>query len=339
MRRRRFLTSCFNQVLSSSFKEQLEALASGTTVPIVNKSKFNSVEIVLAPLSEQRRIVALLDEAFNGIATAKANAEKNLQNTRAVFQSHLEAVFSQRGEGWMEAKLGEVCTLRSGTTVSLTLEKPSGDLPYLKVADMSHAGNEIEIVSSSRFLSQCDVGKNAVLPAGTTIFPKRGGAILTNKKRLTAVPICADLNIMGVIPGKVLQPKFLYFYFLTVDMKLLGSGSSIPQINNYDIEPLPIPYPESARAQGAIIDRLEDLAVETRRLEAIYQRKLAALDALKKVPSPPSLHRPALTELDSSLDSCLTDPWPTNRTSRSARACSPWWRLWPRCGSASRRGG
>jgi type I restriction enzyme S subunit len=147
---------------------------------------------------------------------------------------------------------------------------------------MTHAGNESEIVSSSRFLDEADIGKNAVFPPGTTIFPKRGGAILTNKKRRTAVPICADLNIMGVIPSTDLLPKFLFFYFLNVDMRQLGSGSSIPQINNYDIEPLPISFPKSAGQQAQIVCEFEELSTQTQRLASLYQRKLAALDELKK---------------------------------------------------------
>ena len=65
------------------------------------------------PLPEQQRIVGILDEAFDGIATAKANAEKNLQNARALFESHLQSVFTQRGEGWVEKKLSEVCAITS----------------------------------------------------------------------------------------------------------------------------------------------------------------------------------------------------------------------------------
>ena len=73
------------------------------------------IRFPLPPLPEQQRIVGILDEAFEGIATAKANAEKNLQNARALFESHLQSVFTQRGEGWVEKTIGEVCILRSGT--------------------------------------------------------------------------------------------------------------------------------------------------------------------------------------------------------------------------------
>jgi type I restriction enzyme S subunit len=104
----------FYQTLGGRFREQLEALASGTTVPIVNKSKFNSIEIVLPPLTEQQRIVTLLDEAFDGIATAKAHAEKNLQNARAIFESHLDAVLSRNGAGDTATTLGAEVDLLPG---------------------------------------------------------------------------------------------------------------------------------------------------------------------------------------------------------------------------------
>ncbi|MDD4965978.1 restriction endonuclease subunit S [Halothiobacillus sp.] len=240
------------------------------------------LEIKYPGKAEQRRIVAILDEAFDGIAKARANAELNRQNARALFESHLQSVFTQRGEGWVEASIGDICTLRSGTSLCVSLEKSEGEIPYVKVSDMTYTGNDTEIVASSRYLNMADIGKNAVFPTGTTIFPKRGGAILTNKKRLTALPICADLNIMGVIPPSNMHPGLLYFYFLNIDMRLIGSGSSIPQINNYDIAPLKISFPESQENQKKIVRQLEGLAGKTQRLESLYQQKLAALDELKK---------------------------------------------------------
>ena len=123
---------------------------------------------------------------------------------------------------------------------------------------------------------------SAIIPEGATIFPKRGGAILTNKKRITSVPICADLNIMAVIPSTQIDAQLLYFYFLNVDMRKLGTGSSIPQINNYDIAPLLISFPEAISEQRKIIKQLADLREETQHLASLYEKKLAALEALKK---------------------------------------------------------
>ncbi|HOB01057.1 MAG TPA: restriction endonuclease subunit S, partial [Casimicrobium huifangae] len=84
----------------------------------VAKEFIDAYPIPVPPLTEQQRIAGILDEAFDGIATAKANAEKNLQNARALFESHLQAVFTQRGDGWTETTLEGVahreCTLSYG---------------------------------------------------------------------------------------------------------------------------------------------------------------------------------------------------------------------------------
>jgi type I restriction enzyme, S subunit len=181
--------------------------------------------------------------------------------------------------GWKKTTLGEVCILKSGTTVEKNLEKAFGDLPYLKVADMTLPENLDEIVTSSRFLEEKSLRNNSIFPIGTTIFPKRGGAIMTNKKRLTSVPICTDLNIMGVIPTSVLFPRFLYYYFLNVDMRKLGSGSSIPQINNYDIEPLFISFPlipEQKRIVAIVDEAFEaiDIAIDNTKQNLTNAREL-----------------------------------------------------------------
>lgn len=248
----------------------------------VSKEFIEDYPIPVPPLAEQQRIVGLLDDAFEGLATAKANAEKNLQNARALFESHLHSVFTQRGTGWVESTIGEICVLKSGTTVLPILEKPIGDVPYLKVADMTFVGNADKITTSSRFLVDEDVRESSIIPKGSTIFPKRGGAILTNKKRITSVPICADLNIMAVIPSSQIDSGLLYLYFMNVDMRKLGTGSSIPQINNYDIAPLLVSFPMAISEQRKIVVELGDLREETQRLARLYERKLAALEALKK---------------------------------------------------------
>ena len=77
-------------------------LGKGATSKSCTERQLKEVPIPVPPLPEQHRIVAILDEAFDGIATAKANAEKNLQNARALFESHLQSVFTERGEGWVE---------------------------------------------------------------------------------------------------------------------------------------------------------------------------------------------------------------------------------------------
>lgn len=271
----------FYWLLGKTFSDSISKLQRGASYPAVSDSDVKNQNILLPPLRDQKHIVAVLDEAFAGIDAVIANTENNLANARELFESYLSVVLCDR-EGWLTRKIGDVCDLKSGTTVKKSLEQLAGDIAYLKVSDMSLPGNEEIITSSSKFLSTNEVKRQAIFPAGTTIFPKRGGAIATNKKRLTAIPICADLNIMGVIPSEALHPKFLYFYFLGKNMRELGGGSSIPQINNYDIAPLEISFPRRLKDQRRIAQNLEGLLVETNQIETIYQRKVAALAELKQ---------------------------------------------------------
>lgn len=262
--------------------EMITKFANGAAQPNLSAKSLKSFEIPLPSLPEQKRIVAILDEAFEGIDAAVANAEKNLANARELFESYLNDVFAKKGEDWEEATIGEVCTLRSGTTVPKSLERNTGGVPYLKVADMSFPGNETSVNSSSRFLDLSAISPRSIFPIGTVIFPKRGGAIATNKKRITAVEIAADLNIMGVIPSERICPEFLYFYFLQFDLASIGSGSSIPQINNYDIDPLRIRFPMSLNKQREITAQLQSLRDATTSLEGNYRSKVEMLAELKQ---------------------------------------------------------
>jgi len=98
----------------SSIVELLNDLGSGATFKELSGGKLKEVGIPFPPLPEQQRIVGILDEAFDGIATAKANAEQNLQNARALFESYLQSVFTQRGEEWVATTLGSEIDLLAG---------------------------------------------------------------------------------------------------------------------------------------------------------------------------------------------------------------------------------
>jgi type I restriction enzyme S subunit len=259
----------------------LPSMAKGVK-PGINRNDVYDITVTTPDIEEQRRIVTLLDEAFADIATAKANAEKNLQNARELFSNQLSLALIQSGPDWVATTVGETCTLKSGTTVPTSIERPDGEIPYVKVAEMSMPENAEGICTSIRFLDRNDVKNGWLIPAGAVIFPKRGGAILTNKKRLVLREMCADLNIMSVIPSEVLTPEFLYFYFLNVDMRALGTGSSIPQINNYDIAPLKISFPKFKEKQVELTEMLRSIEAECHSLEAIYRLKLTSLDDLKK---------------------------------------------------------
>jgi type I restriction enzyme S subunit len=261
---------------------ELIASATGNAQPNISQIKIKNTEIPSLPISEQKRIVEILDEAFEGIDTAIANTEKNLANTRKLFGNYIETIFSSDDKNWTNCLIGEVCTLKSGTTVPVGIEKSDGDIPYVKVAEMTMEENLDGIYTSIRFLNYADIKKNWIIPKGATIFPKRGGAILTNKKRILLRDVCLDLNIMAVIPSDKIMPEFLYIYFLNVDMRKLGNGSSIPQINNVDIAPLKFAFPSNKEEQLKVIEEFKVIEEGYNLLLKSYEHKLNLLSELKK---------------------------------------------------------
>jgi type I restriction enzyme S subunit len=262
--------------------KQFDHLASGSTVRNLNIALVSSVEVPIPPISEQKRIVSILDECFAAIDKAKANAEQNLKNAKELFESYLQSVFKKKGDSWEEKYIKEVCELKSGTTISTKLERTKGDVLYVKVGDMTLPENEVEINTSTRFVNRNEIKANQVIPEGAIIFPKRGGAIATNKKRKIIKPTIVDLNTMAIIPNSKIDANYLFHWFQLIDLSSISNGTSIPQINNYSFDEVKIPFPKLNEEQQNIVHHLDDLRAETQKLESIYQKKIADLEELKK---------------------------------------------------------
>jgi type I restriction enzyme, S subunit len=245
---------------------------------------------LLPPLHEQQRIVSILDEAFDGIAIAKANAEKNLQNARALFESHLQSVFTQRSEGWAEKKpLETVAMILNGYAFKSTDFSPKEGVKCIKITN----------VGVREFVCESD----GYLPVGFaaaygTVSVKKGSIVLA----LTRTIIAGGLKV-AVVPdeydGALLNQRvasistnhkfvtgaFLFAYMSTQTVldyvKKRVNTLMQPNLSIMDLRSMPIPVPP-IREQDRLTDQLSKLGAETQRLETLYQRKLAALDALKK---------------------------------------------------------
>ncbi len=161
-------------------------------------------------------------------------------------------------QGWEIKKIGEVCNLKSGTTISPSLERAEGDVLYTKVADMNLSENLFEIHTSSRFVNSAEIKNNQIIPVGAVIFPKRGGAIATNKKRKIIKPTIVDLNTMAIIPGNAINKDYLFHWFANFDLNDISNGANIPQINNYSFDEVYISYPISLQEQQRIVAILDE---------------------------------------------------------------------------------
>lgn len=254
----------------------LEKYFSGATIPHIYFRDYKNEEFNLVPADRQKEIVATL-EKLEAIVSAR---RQQLQKLDELVKSRFIELFGDQTANpyaWQQTSIGACCTLKSGTSLPADKENEGGAIPYVKVGDMNYPGNEQYITTSSRFVSEQTAGAG-VFPVGTVVFPKRGGAIGTNKKRLTRLPICADLNVMGVTAGRRLTPQYLMAYFNTVDLGTLNNGSSVPQINNKDIAPLLICIPPMA-----LQEQFTAFVEQTDKSKLAVQKGLQELEILKNL--------------------------------------------------------
>ena len=234
--------------------------------------------------------MGVLDEAFAGLATAQAHAAKNLQNARALFESHLQAVFTQRSPGWVEKLLEEVPVV----------QPQNGWSP--PAANHTDSGTPVLTLSSvTGFVFRPDKLKytSAKTDAKARYWIQNGDFLITrsNTPELVGhVAIAAGIERPTIYPELIMRMKpdpakalteFLYYQMRTpalreeITGRAQGANPTMKKISNGAVRTLPISLPP-LKEQRAIVTQLDALSAETQRLAGLYERKRAALEALKK---------------------------------------------------------
>jgi type I restriction enzyme S subunit len=278
----KFLPEYLYYVLLSK-KDELVGKAAGNAQPNISQAKIRETLVPLTEKAEQSRIVAILDEAFEGIATAKANVEKNLQNAHALFESHLQSVFTQRGPGWLDRTLDQVCIVERGSSPRPIKEyfttEPDG-VNWIKIGDTEEGGKYVYSTGQK------------ITPEGAkqSRFVKEGDFILTNSMSYGRPYI---MKTSGYIHDGwfVLRLNMAidtdYFYYLLsspvvqLQFASLASGSVVKNISGDLVKKAVLPIPPLEH-QHVIVEKLLAISEETQRLAHLYERKLALLAALKK---------------------------------------------------------
>jgi type I restriction enzyme, S subunit len=260
------------------------SVAVGATVKSLRRRHFDNLPVPVPPLPEQQRIVAILDEAFDGIATAKANAERNLQNARAIFESHVQSVFSQRGEGWIEKRLTEVSRVFGrGKSKHRPRNDPKlykGPYPFIQTGEISNADHWLTAYTQT--YSELGLAQSHLWPKGTICIAIVGATV--GETAILDFEACFPDSVIGIVVDDKLA-DMEYVEFLLQAFKALlkekGKGTARDNINLGTFENQKFPFP-TLKIQQEIVATLNDLAAETQHLANIYERKLAALEALKK---------------------------------------------------------
>jgi type I restriction enzyme S subunit len=278
-------------MISTNFQDSLKEQSGGAAIQnVASVSILKEINIELPPLPEQQRIVSILDEVIDGIATAKANAEKNLKNARVLFESHLQSVFTQHGEGWVDKRLLELCDIKHGFAFKSEYFTAEGDYILLTPGNFYESGGYRDRGEKQKYYvgeipRDYVLNENDLLVAmteqaagllGSSILAPESGKFLHNQR-------------LGLVTKKAGVPWINEFFFhvfntqgVRKDIHDTASGVKVRHTSPTKIGEVKVSFPISIAEQRTIVSTLEELSEETQRLESIYQRKLAALDELKK---------------------------------------------------------
>ena len=267
--------------------ERLRDGSVGAAQTVISKGMIETVRLPDVPLPEQQRVVRILDKAFASITTARANAEKNLQNARALFESHLKSVFSQRGGGWAEKALGDIAKVKGGKRVPKgykLLVEPT-EFPYLRVADFTDTGtietNDLRYISSEihqEIKNYVIYSKDLYISIAGTI-----GKTGIVPEELDGAHLTENACRLVFNPG--ISNQFVYYFTLTPDFAeqagLHTRTAAQPKLALARLSTIKLWLPHIT-VQKRLANEFDSIRQETQRLKSIYQQKLTALDELKK---------------------------------------------------------
>ena len=267
----------------SGITEKMQSHSTG--IRNLDSKLYKSIEISLPPLPEQHRIVKILDEVFEGIEKAKKNAEKNLKNSKEIFKSYSQNIFENSGKNWEDKKLGEILEIERGGSprpIQKYLTSEADGINWIKIGDTKNVDKYIfktnqkikpEGLKKSRIVNIGDFILSNSMSFGRPYIMKISGAIhdgwlVLREKNKNIIDKDYLYNILG-------SP----YVFNQFDK--LAAGSTVRNLNISLVSIVRIPLPQITE-QKSIVAKLDALSAETKKLEAIYQQKLADLEELKK---------------------------------------------------------
>lgn len=273
----------FHWITSDQVVEKINATSTGARMPRANVKDILRFPIPLPPLEEQQRIVAVLDEAFEGLARARENAEVNLKNARELFTASLRSLFADNRENWPLRNIMDVCAeFGRGKSRHRPRNDPrlyGGDMPFVQTGDLSRADHFLRDFTQS--YSAEGVAQSRVWPKGTVCVAIVGATI--GESAILEFEACFPDSVIGMVPDpSQANPEFLDFLlqFVKADLKEAGKGSARDNINLGTFSDRMFPIPDLA-LQLVAIEQISEIDTNSWRLEIEYASKLQDLDDLR----------------------------------------------------------
>ncbi len=253
-----------------SLNDTIYSIGRGTAQRNLNSEAFKSLKITYSKsIEEQKQIVEILDKAFESIEQAKANIEKNIENTKELFQSRLNEIFSQKGEGWEEKTINDVCK-----QIFAGGDKPEENFSKEKT-DKYNIPIFANAIKDKGLYGFTDIAK--VTEPSITISARGSGTGHTELRNVSFFPI---VRLIVLIPNsEILNLEF--FKYIIDNLEILRSGSAIPQLTIPMIKEYSVRFP-SILKQKQIVEELYKLNEQTKQLEKHYNQKLKNIEELKK---------------------------------------------------------
>ena len=263
--------------LSTKVQENLE-ISAGTAQPNLSTQQIKEFQIPLPPLEEQKRIVSILDEAFEGLDRARGNAEANLKSSRELFANLLNATFENNNEQWTHSNLGTACRFIGGSQPSkanFTLEDGEGLVRLVQIRDYKSDKN-ITFIPRTLARRFCTTNDVMIGRYGPPLF-----------QILRGIEGAYNVALMKAEPDpEVLSTDYLYFFLRNsriLKYIINASNRAAGQIglNKATIEPYPIAYPTLVE-QNRIVVELEKAERDCKLLETKYRTKLQDISDLRQ---------------------------------------------------------
>jgi type I restriction enzyme S subunit len=284
-----FLQSAFTQL------GIFEGAGNKTTIPNLSRNRLADLQVPHPPVAEQRSIAGALAKVREAIGIHN----RAMSTAQELKRAAMRELFTRglRGEPQKETEIGLVPESWNVERLDSRSQVVSTRMSYtelegannaqanavrvvgIKVSDMNRIGNETVIAATAlEKLLDADVVAYRCAPPGTIVFPKRGAAIATNKKRLTETWSVFDPNVIGVVPSDIINVRFLFHWFQSFDLRTLTEPGPTPQLNKKHLDPLPIPVPPTIEEQKEIAVILDAI---DRKID-LHRQKRAVLEELFK---------------------------------------------------------
>ncbi len=265
----------------------LMPFVSGMTVPKLNQGRLREIPIPLPPLEEQKQIVAVLDEAFEGLARARAHAEANLGDARELFSEVVTRCFLKAGVGATETTLGSLAEFRNGLNYTRTSKGKS--VKIVGVGDFKDHFT-VPVETLSEIVVDGDLASEDRLRPGDLLAVRSNG----NRELIGRTMLVPDLTNAVSFSGFTIRirllsakllPEYLCEFMRTKAARRMlidgGGGSNISNLNQKLLSSLPIAFP-SITDQRSILEELDGIRAKAGDLVGMYETKIRQVDALRQ---------------------------------------------------------